>query len=108
MQKTLTSVASLGRPLREQAAGEPVSVSMVASPFPNAPEWRCSQVVNGTVPQSAFAEQTWAGGPWNAVALELPQKPQKTFWPLGAVKAVLVTVPVLSANGIGSAPMYLP
>src|SRR5437867_12322236 len=112
MQNTLTRVPACGWPSARQVAcepvaGKPVSVMVVASGFPNAPECRCSQCVNGSTVHSLSMVQACAGGPWNAVALELPQKPQKTFW-LPTTADDRDVVPVVRLNGIGRAPMYFP
>src|SRR5438128_10279072 len=112
MQKTLARVELFIAPVVRSPAGSPTSVIGSASACENAPLRFCSQLVNGAVVHCASDVQPLAGvgGLWKPPSGSL-QKPQKMFdlpFPAPVLKAVLVTVPVVSAKGIGSPPISAP
>src|SRR6058998_2012127 len=112
MQKTLTRVEGFCAPLVRSPAGSPTSVIESASACAKAPFRFCSQLVNGALVHWAFEVHPLAGvgGFWKPPSgfLQRPQKMSDLPFPAPVLNAVFVTVPVVSAKGIGSPPISAP
>src|SRR5437899_11011855 len=109
MQKTLASVEGFIAPSVRSPAASPTSVIESASACAKAPLRFCSQLVNGEVVHSASEVHPFAGvgGFWKPPSGFL-QRPQKMFdlpFPAPVLNAVLVAVPVVRAQGLGSPPI---
>src|SRR5215470_12171229 len=112
MQKMLTNREACESWSVRSPAGTPVELMVWAVATLNAPGSRCSQSVKGAFVHSALDRHGCGGGPSKLGEVVRPQNPQKANCAPGGVSAkccaVLVCVPLLSANGIGRIPRNLP